>query len=140
MNAIEQATKELSRLPGYRAQDGAPARVPSAQVGGRQGSSSSPAALTSELRQRVRPCERCGNYSEEALCPTSARVHGVTEETVCVVEEAYEVGAIERTGRFPGVYHVLGGRLSPLDGDRARGSSGYRRFSSGPAREVRSAR
>jgi recombination protein RecR len=35
---------------------------------------------------------------------------------LCVVEEAYEVGAIERTGRFRGLYHVLGGRLSPLDG------------------------
>ena len=37
-------------------------------------------------------------------------------QVVCVVEEAYEVGAIERTGRFRGVFHVLGGRLSPLDG------------------------
>jgi len=35
---------------------------------------------------------------------------------ICVVEEAYEVGAIERTGQFKGVYHVLGGHLSPLDG------------------------
>ena len=68
-----------------------------------------------ELTARIRPCDRCGNYSEDALCEICASPRR-DQGTVCVVEEAYEVGAIERTGQFPGVYHVLGGRLSPLDG------------------------
>ena len=72
------------------------------------------ASLT-ELGDRIRPCERCGNYSEDALCAICANPRR-DHATVCVVEEAYEVAAIERTGQFQGLYHVLGGRLSPLDG------------------------
>ncbi len=113
MNAIERAGKELSRLPGigpktalrlvYHLLKADPARI--AQLTG---------ALT-DLADRVRPCERCGNYSDSDLCDVCSNPRR-DHTTVCVVEEAYEVGAIERTGQYPGVYHVLGGKLSPLDG------------------------
>jgi recombination protein RecR len=67
------------------------------------------------VRERVRACSRCGNLSERetcAICESPRR----DATTLCVVEEASDVTAIERTGEFRGTYHVLGGHLSPLDG------------------------
>lgn len=67
------------------------------------------------LAERVRPCARCYNLTEHDLCDICRdprRDVGV----LCAVEEASDIGAIERTGEFRGLYHVLGGRLSPLDG------------------------
>jgi recombination protein RecR len=67
------------------------------------------------VRERVRPCEVCGNLTEASPCAicTSTRRDATL---VCVVEEASDIMAIERTGEYRGMYHVLGGRLSPLDG------------------------
>ena len=67
------------------------------------------------VSERVRACSRCGNYTENpacAICESPRRDVSI----ICVVEEASDVEAIERTGEFRGLYHVLGGRLSPLDG------------------------
>jgi recombination protein RecR len=65
--------------------------------------------------ERVRTCSVCGNLSEADPCPicTDGRRDAAV---ICVVEEASDIGAIERSGAFRGCYHVLGGRLSPLDG------------------------
>ncbi len=67
------------------------------------------------LQAKVRRCDRCGNFSEASLCDVCVNPRRETS-CLCVVEEAFEVNAIERTGQFSGTYHVLGGRLSPLDG------------------------
>ena len=67
------------------------------------------------VKDRVGFCSLCGNYAEQDPCPLCAdprRDHGL----VCVVEQAVDVLAIERTASFRGVYHVLRGVLSPLDG------------------------
>jgi recombination protein RecR len=67
------------------------------------------------VREQVAACGVCGNLSDEdpcAICRDPRRDAGL----VCVVEEAGDVGAIERAGQFRGRYHVLGGRLSPLEG------------------------
>jgi recombination protein RecR len=64
---------------------------------------------------RVRRCERCFNLTEEPLCSICSDPRR-DASVVCVVEEPQDIGAIERSGEFRGVYHVLGGRLSPLDG------------------------
>ena len=67
------------------------------------------------VADRVRACSRCGNVTEAdpcGYCTNPRREHGV----VCVVEEASDISAIERAAEFRGVYHVLGGRLSPLEG------------------------
>jgi recombination protein RecR len=63
----------------------------------------------------VRPCGTCGNFGNDAHCGICSNPRRDTS-TICVVEGSFDVGAVERTGRFGGVYHVLGGRLSPLDG------------------------
>jgi recombination protein RecR len=67
------------------------------------------------VAEKVRPCAVCGNLTEASpcsICDDPRRDSGV----VCVVEEASDIGAIERTGEYDGLYHVLGGHLSPLDG------------------------
>jgi recombination protein RecR len=67
------------------------------------------------MSEGVRACARCGNYTENescAICDSPRRDASI----LCVVEEASDIGAIERTGEYRGLYHVLGGRLSPLDG------------------------
>jgi recombination protein RecR len=67
------------------------------------------------VASRIHACSRCGNLTETdpcALCVSPRR----DVSAICVVEEASDIGAIERTGEYQGLYHVLGGRLSPLDG------------------------
>ena len=68
-----------------------------------------------EVKLRVRFCEECGNVSESAKCRicTDARRD---RALLCVVEESKDVIAIERTREFRGLYHVLGGAISPIDG------------------------
>jgi recombination protein RecR len=65
--------------------------------------------------ERVRPCEACGNLSEAALCAICSDPR--REPTLlCVVEEPSSVSVVDRATGFRGSYHVLGGRLSPLEG------------------------
>jgi recombination protein RecR len=113
MSLIDQLAEDLARLPGI-----GPKTALRLVYHLLKGSSDDARRLARSIRDvadRVRPCTRCGNFTEHALC--SVCTDGRRDPTViCVVEEAYEVGAIERTGRYRGLYHVLGGRLSPLDG------------------------
>lgn len=68
-----------------------------------------------EVREKVRFCEVCGNVTEQVRCPI-CRDPRRSAATICVVEEAKDVAAIERTREFKGLYHVLGGAISPIDG------------------------
>ncbi len=68
-----------------------------------------------EVRDKVRFCEVCGNVTEEQTC-SICRDPRRSATTICVVEEAKDVVAIERTREFKGLYHVLGGAISPIDG------------------------
>ncbi|UTX53572.1 recombination mediator RecR [Leucobacter aridicollis] len=73
------------------------------------------AELLTEVRERVRFCEVCGNITEQtrcSICSDARRDHTL----ICVVEEPKDVVAIERTRQFRGLYHVLGGAISPIDG------------------------
>ncbi|GAA2826948.1 DNA replication and repair protein RecR [Leucobacter komagatae] len=73
------------------------------------------AELLTEVRERVRFCEVCGNITEQtrcSICSDLRRDHTL----ICVVEEPKDVVAIERTRQFRGLYHVLGGAISPIDG------------------------
>jgi recombination protein RecR len=67
------------------------------------------------VRDKVRFCEQCGNVSEQDLC-SICRDPRRNPALICVVEEAKDVVAIERTREFRGLYHVLGGAISPIDG------------------------
>lgn len=77
-----------------------------------------PAALSELLatvRERIHPCEVCGNLTESvrcSICSDERRDHSV----ICVVEESKDVAAIERAREYDGVYHVLGGVIDPMNG------------------------
>lgn len=133
MSVIDGVTGELARLPGIGPKTAL--RLVHHLMKGSKDDTLRLARAFVELAERIRPCRRCGNFSENDLCEICMSPRR-DPSTLCVVEEAFEVGAIERTGQFRGSYHVLGGRLSPLDGvgpeelriapllDRVRASSG----------------
>lgn len=67
------------------------------------------------MRQEIKFCDSCNNISDTELCEiccNTARDH----QTICVVEDIRDVMAIENTNQFRGIYHVLGGKISPMDG------------------------
>jgi recombination protein RecR len=68
-----------------------------------------------EVKETVRFCSQCFNYAEGELCAICADVER-NATLLCVVSEPRDITAIERTGEYRGLYHVLGGALSPLDG------------------------
>jgi len=68
-----------------------------------------------DLKLKLRFCERCFNLSEEELC-NICQSEKRDKSVICVVEEASDVMAIEKTHEYKGLYHVLGGVLSPLSG------------------------
>ena len=73
------------------------------------------AEILTVVREKVRFCNVCGNVSEQETCAI-CRDPRRSSATICVVEEAKDVVAIERTREFRGLYHVLGGAISPIDG------------------------
>ena len=73
------------------------------------------AEILTTVRERVKFCSICGNISEQDTC-TICRDPRRDPALICVVEEAKDVVAIERTREFRGLYHVLGGAISPIDG------------------------
>ena len=113
MGAIEDLVTELARLPGIGRKTAQRLtfhllQQPAAQVGRL-------ARTLDAVAERVRPCDVCGNLTEEqpcAICRDPRRDAGL----MCVVEEASAVAVVDRSTEFRGRYHVLGGRLSPLDG------------------------
>lgn len=113
MSAIEELATELARLPGIGKKTALRLtyhllRQPSAQA-----RRLAEALVT--LGEKVRPCAQCYNLTEEELCAV-CRDPRRDASLLCVVEESSDITAIERSGEFRGRYHVLGGRLSPLDG------------------------
>ena len=91
-----------------------------------------------EIKEKVRFCEICGNVAEQATC-SICRDPRRSPATICVVEEAKDVVAIERTREFRGLYHVLGGAISPIDGigpDDLRIRSLVQRLADGVVTEV----
>jgi len=69
----------------------------------------------SKLRNEIKFCKSCHNISDSELCDICSNPHR-NEEVVCVVEDIRDVMAIENTSSFKGLYHVLGGKISPMDG------------------------
>jgi recombination protein RecR len=110
---VQDLIDELSRLPGVgpksaqriafhllQADDDQPKRL---------------AQVLLEVKERVRFCVVCYNVTEEERCNICRDVRR-SQTTICVVEESKDVQAIERTREFRGLYHVLGGAISPIEG------------------------
>jgi recombination protein RecR len=68
-----------------------------------------------EVKERVRFCRECGNLTEDEVCEICLDARR-DRAVVCVVEQPVDVVSLERTAEYRGLYHVLGGALSPLDG------------------------
>lgn len=113
MSAIDDLAAELAKLPGIGRKTAL--RLTYHLLKQPPEQSRRLAGILGALVERIRRCSVCSNLTEEdpcAICADGRRDQGL----LCVVEESADIGAIERAGEFRGVYHVLGGRLSPLDG------------------------
>jgi recombination protein RecR len=136
VSAIEELAAEFARLPGIGRKTAQ--RLTYFLLKQPKEHAARLARAVAAVGEHVHACAVCGNLTEDdpcAICADPRRDQG----TVCVVEEASDVLAVERAGGFRGVYHVLGGRLSPLDGvgpDRLNMAALQRRVAGGTVREV----
>jgi recombination protein RecR len=111
--AVENLVAQLTRLPGIGTRTAQ--RLAFHILQKPKEEALALAAALVEVKERVRFCRECGNLTEEevcAICTDARRDHS----TICVVEQPVDVVSLERTHEFRGLYHVLGGALSPLDG------------------------
>lgn len=113
MSAIDELAAEFARLPGIGRKTAL--RLTYHLLKQPRERTRRLADALEVLSERVKPCTRCFNLTEDELC-VICRDSKRDETVICAVEEAADIGAIERAAEFRGVYHVLGGRLSPLDG------------------------
>ena len=109
--AIKALVAQLKRMPGIGPRSAE--RIALWLVLSRDARSVEIAAALAESA-RITPCPKCGFFAEEALCEI-CRDESRTPEVLCVVEQATDILPLERTGMFRGLYHSLGGRISPLD-------------------------
>jgi recombination protein RecR len=136
VTAIDDLATELARLPGIGRKTALRLTFHLLKQSPEQSRRLAGALLT--LAERVRPCGQCHNLTEDqpcAICQDPRRDPAI----ICAVEEASDISAIERAGEYRGLYHVLGGRLSPLDGvgpDDLTIASLVQRVAGGSVREV----
>jgi recombination protein RecR len=134
--SVERLAAEFGRLPGIGPKTAQRLafhcmRAPREQV-------ERLAAALLDLREQVRPCSRCFFIAEGELCAVCSNPRRDATQ-LCVVEEALDVLAIERSGEFTGLYHVLEGAISPIDGvgpEQLRVAELVERVRGGEVREV----
>jgi recombination protein RecR len=110
---VERLINELSKLPSIGPKSAQ--RIAFHVVRGRPDDARALAEALREVKERIRPCRRCFNLTESEECDI-CRDARRDQTVICVVEDPYDIGPMERTGEYRGLYHVLGGALSPLDG------------------------
>jgi len=113
VSAIDELASELSKLPGIGRKTAL--RLTYHLLKQPRERSVRLARALETLAERVHPCATCFNLTEDEECGI-CRDPRRDAAVICAVEEAADIGAIERAGEFRGRYHVLGGRISPLDG------------------------
>ena len=110
---VQELIDELSRLPGVGPKSAQ--RIAFSLLQSEDDQAKRLAEVLLEVKERVRFCEVCGNVSEEERC-NICRDARRNQTMICVVEESKDVQAIERTREYRGLYHVLGGAISPIEG------------------------
>jgi recombination protein RecR len=111
--AVDNLVAQLTRLPGIGSRTGQRLAFHLLQVSKQEALAL--AEAIQDVKERVHFCRECGNLTEEevcAICLDARRDHS----TICVVEQPADLLSLERTAEYRGLYHVLGGSLSPLDG------------------------
>jgi len=109
---VQELIDELGRLPGVGPKSAQ--RIAFYLLQADDDQAQNLARVLNEVRERVRFCELCGNVSEDTTC-NICRDARRQQHLICVVEEPKDVQAIERTREFRGLYHVLGGAISPIN-------------------------
>lgn len=112
-SAIQKLLDELERLPGIGPKSAQ--RIAYWILNEDRVDATRLAQAIFEVKDTVHFCSRCFNYAQDELCDICASSKR-DQNTICVVSEPRDIPPIERTGTFSGVYHVLGGALSPLEG------------------------
>lgn len=110
---VQELIDELSRLPGVGPKSAQRIAFYLLQTDDDQAIKL--ANVLREVKERVRFCDICGNVTEEERC-NICRDARRNQTMICVVEESKDVQAIERTREYRGLYHVLGGAISPIEG------------------------
>lgn len=110
---LENAVNEISQLPGIGKRTALRLALHLLKQPEEQTTSLS-SALT-KLRNEVQFCGKCNNISDSVVCEICSNPKR-EQEIICVVEDVRDVMAIENTGIFKGVYHVLGGKINPIEG------------------------
>lgn len=110
---LESAVNEFAKLPGVGRKTALRLVLHMLRQDEKNVEAFSSSILT--LKRDVKYCKSCYNISDEDICPICANP-GRDKSTVCVVENIKEVMAIENTSQFRGLYHVLGGIISPIEG------------------------
>ena len=110
---LEKAVNEMSQLPGIGKRTALRLvlhllRQPNDQT-------MQLASALQNMRNEIKFCKSCHNISDTQLCEICANPHR-TSDIICVVEDVRDVMAIENTSSFRGLYHVLGGKISPIEG------------------------
>jgi recombination protein RecR len=111
--AVENLVAQLTKLPGIGRRTAQ--RLTFHLLSARPEDALELARAIEDVKSRVRFCRECGNLTEEELCPICADARR-DRTVICVVEQPVDVMSLERTHEFRGLYHVLGGALSPIDG------------------------
>ena len=115
--AVENLITQLSKLPGVGQRTAQ--RLAFHLLQRPKDEALALATAIEEVKERVRFCRECGNLTEEETCEI-CRDARRDRTVICVVEQPVDLSSVERTHEFRGLYHVLGGALSPLDGVEPR--------------------
>ncbi|MEZ4793174.1 MAG: recombination mediator RecR [Gelidibacter sp.] len=110
---LEKAVSEMSQLPGIGKRTALRLVLHLLRQSNEQTNQLASALLT--MRNEIKFCKSCHNISDTSLCDICANPHRA-DDIICVVEDIRDVMAIENTSSFRGLYHVLGGKISPMDG------------------------
>ncbi len=136
IEAIDHLSLELSRLPGIGKKSAQ--RLAYHIISMKEEDVRELAVSIFNAKKKVHSCPVCGNFTDTDICPVCAD-SSRRRDIVCVVKDARDVNAIERTRDFNGLYHVLGGVISPMDGvgpDDIRIRELMTRIGQGEIREV----
>jgi recombination protein RecR len=134
--AVDNLVAQLTRLPGIGSRTAQ--RLAFHLLSTPKDEALALATAIGEVKERVRFCGECGNLTESELCEICLDPRR-DRTVVCVVEQPVDVISLERTHEFRGLYHVLGGSLSPLDGvepEHLRIDELLQRVANGEIREV----
>lgn len=112
-SALQNAIQHISNLPGYGEKSAQ--RFVENLLKLPKGESIETIKSLLELLEKIHPCKTCGLLTEEEICEICSSEER-DKTTICVVEESFDAFAIEKTGKYKGLYHVLHGKLSPLEG------------------------